>query len=773
MSGLEKFQANKAWRAKVKKLLFMQRELTPPASAPMQCQRFSLDITEDLQVFLEEKTFSREEIDQTRPGNIEEKMFETENDENKPINTNATSNYNTTKKAIPKKFSTKPYCDETMYEDQQQAIQWQRFSDESFMALEKMCDKTASDPNSTLFQYINSEHKELIVEDAKKRSGDGKQFITPCKNELREIDEEAKSLQRLLHDLCVQEQKELEKENPIKGIDITRLEDIEAPSKLWDTTIMGETTLQTSPVKMIGLLRPSTIMEECAEDESINSLSGCEDASPQVSFQSAAKGSETSTTSYYETAHDTTGSSAISKVSHIVEKTPTKQSEVFDQSLELIYLDKTLEPQHQRAAEAELGKEELKIVNNIENQSPASSFDDSEGVIELLSDDESDDVIVNANSNIVVKNEIAKEDFGTYPKDNSILHRNTKENEFALHDVKSTELIDLEKSFEVDNEKENCGVFNESSDQSLHFNDTMEEVEYMMKKGMQYMAAAETTNCGLNKQSPVVKEIATVQPVMIVKPLQEKERTFTYSPKKGNSNYSSPYKNVVNCKPTATVTGTKAKLTASSPRRTPTLNTQKTKRFLLDMKPLTKLDLFKTPSSISMRLKEPAGHKQFAHIVSPIGAYIKNTATTPLMANLKQRSDGADVRSATVFRKLEQETEIDQLKSGPTVSTVSKTSSLPKKAYITSELKHIVDERTPMTIPGGEKIQKYLENAMLPTVVRHEGKLKISSKETNPEEVAQKASFGNTTQRNNGSLANLSLMSGDISLYTMKDARKF
>lgn len=62
---------------------------------------------------------------------------------------------------------------------------------------------------------------------------------------------------------------------------------------------------------------------------------------------------------------------------------------------------------------------------------------------------------------------------------------------------------------------------------------------------------------------------------------------------------------------------------------------------------------------------------------------------------------------------------------------------------------------------------------MLPTVVRHEGKLKMSANQVNCKKTPSKTSFGNTTQRNNGSLANLSLMSGDISVYTMKDARKF
>lgn len=131
-----------------------------------------------MQVFIEGNTVSSEEqnlnhstkIEGTR--NTEEKMFEIENNENKPINVNASVQNNKTTQKIT-------FYDESVYEDKQQTLQWQRSSDDSFMALEKMCDKTASDPNSTLFQYINSDDKELIVEDAKKRSGNN--FKTPCK----------------------------------------------------------------------------------------------------------------------------------------------------------------------------------------------------------------------------------------------------------------------------------------------------------------------------------------------------------------------------------------------------------------------------------------------------------------------------------------------------------------------------------------------------------------------------------------------------------------
>lgn len=52
-------------------------------------------------------------------------------------------------------------------------VGWHKSSDDSFEALEKMCDKTASDPNSTLFQYLHSDRKEQLLAEVKKRSADG------------------------------------------------------------------------------------------------------------------------------------------------------------------------------------------------------------------------------------------------------------------------------------------------------------------------------------------------------------------------------------------------------------------------------------------------------------------------------------------------------------------------------------------------------------------------------------------------------------------------
>lgn len=49
---------------------------------------------------------------------------------------------------------------------------WEKTSDESFEALERMCDKTASDPNNTLFQYLHGTRKDNVLAKAKKLSAD-------------------------------------------------------------------------------------------------------------------------------------------------------------------------------------------------------------------------------------------------------------------------------------------------------------------------------------------------------------------------------------------------------------------------------------------------------------------------------------------------------------------------------------------------------------------------------------------------------------------------
>jgi len=82
-------------------------------------------------------------------------------------------------------------------------------------------------------------------------------------------------------------------------------------------------------------------------------------------------------------------------------------------------------------------------------------------------------------------------------------------------------------------------------------------------------------------------------------------------------------------------------------------------------------------------------------------------------------------------------------------------------------IEQVVDERTPLPMPKVPQIQKYLNSAVEPTVMRHDGKMKM------PGEAVRNPSSSHIPRRANHSLADLSLASGDVSLYTIRDAQKF
>lgn len=171
--------------------------------------------------------------------------------------------------------------------------------DDSFDAFEKMCDKTGSDPDSTLFQYLHSENRSQVVAMAKDRSVS----TSRSSNDQKEID----ALRRMLEAVGTDDM--LDNESPVKGVECTQLEDVEAPSRFWDNenTLAGgiddsvsEPKQKLSPVKMVGLLRPSTICEDNElESSGVSSLN---------SFQSA-RTRKTNASSCYETATDSSLSS--------------------------------------------------------------------------------------------------------------------------------------------------------------------------------------------------------------------------------------------------------------------------------------------------------------------------------------------------------------------------------------------------------------------------------------------------------------------------------
>ncbi|EDW64622.1 uncharacterized protein sip2 isoform X1 [Drosophila virilis] len=666
MSGLEKFQDTPAWRQKLLKHLLLDR----PAPAAPKPQRESMERRHSLDIVLDFKALM-----QARKAQLEDRQ-QHEN--------------HTTSSAISLSVKTETML-HVLNETQQQN------ADESFDALERMCDKTGSDPDSTLFQYLNSDDKEKVLALAKERS-------TRADNA---SDMEMSALRRMLDDVGDQDQ--LCNESPLKSAECTQLEDIEAPSRLWDNdfTINGnesafQQTAQTSPVKMVGLLRPSTILE--ANEADLTGLQSDESSSHNSSsFLTAhtlktAQSSETiaSGSSCYETAGDN------SLASSSKEATTLSVDDLFY---------------------AAIAKAKPHGMSKGEQQELLGDL--HETLMDLAVNDAADSTIIELSSS----GEEEEEDEDQVVKEGNDLNADIKQEESSLIDSEAEE-----------EDKEN---------KSIHLNGTMEEMEYMMQKAREYMAAKETS------PSPSPAKATSDPDVIHLHKKLPKQNTFLMTPQKGAS---SPLHQ-----------GTSSRL-PTGPCKS---------RYAINMDP-PKTKFFKQPSAIPMRRELKVQRDHFAHIVSPIRTYTQKSGTAPLMSMFREKPNINDVFNKMSIKELEEESRLCQLKRGQTVASgncnLSKLTPgcidpaarlLPKKAYISSELKQVVDERTPMPMPNVPKIQKYLDSAVEPTVLRHDGKMKMP---------AQSNSSRNTShipRRPNQSLADLSLASGDISLYTLKDAQKF
>ncbi|XP_001355782.2 uncharacterized protein sip2 isoform X1 [Drosophila pseudoobscura] len=638
MSGLNKFQDSEAWRQKLRDHLLANR--VPKKSAQMESkeQRYSLDIDEDLKKLLEARKLKKEQ---------QQKQAEA--------------------------ATTINMGDDTIYESMATGDASEH-GDDSFDAFERMCDKTASDPDSTLFQYLHSEDKKHVLAMAKENSG-----IRDLSGE-DTAQKEIEFLRRMLEQIGSEDH--LDNESPVKGVECTQLEDVEAPSRFWDsdqTLACSEDSnpepmakKNVSPVKMVGLLRPSTIIE-AYEQES--------DVSSHVSFQSAQT-QKTNVSSSYETA---TESSSIGGT--------------------LLNVDDLFYAAIKKAKPLNMSKEEEReLLGDLHGS-----------LIELASpsknDDESDYV------------------------ENTIIELSSSDEEEGISNDKAP-IFDIKEEAFADEAEEN-------KENSMHFNDTIEEIQYMMQKGLEYIAAA----------APVPATVAKPK-----SPVLQKQNTFDMSPKRLLKTAAAeflqpPVPLRSNNKPQNVMQSpSKSKI---PPRYDINMHLKKTPHTFLN-----------TPSGIPQRrqrqLKQP-----YDDIISPIRTYTQMSGTTPLMSTFRQTS--TDVFSTLAITELEQESRLLQ----PAASTsagirneldiVSASQLLPKKAYISSELQHVIDERTPIPMPNVQKIQKYLNTAVEPKVFRHDGKMKLPSD----------APVSHIPRPANQSLADLSLASGDISMYTLRDAQQF
>ncbi|XP_002003101.3 uncharacterized protein LOC6577132 isoform X1 [Drosophila mojavensis] len=648
MSGLEKFQDNPAWRQKLLKHLLTDR----PRPAAPKPQEESFDRRPSVGIVLDFPA-----LIQARKAELELKQQQQRE--------NKTSSSMDSESGQKYMF---PLAENTA----------KQMADDSFDALERMCDKTASDPDSTLFQYLNSDDKEQVLATAK----------TQCSRSNKSDDIETEALRRMLADVA--DQADLCNESPLKSAECTQLEDVEAPSRFWDNDSMLNATdshfplkTETSPVKMVGLLRPSTILE--ANEADLTGLQSDESCSLNSSFLTAktlrTELGSASGSSCYETAADDSLASSSKDV------TETAALNVDD----LFY--------------AAIAKAKPHGISKIEQEELLSDM--QETLMDMALTDAADNTIIELSSS----SENEEEQDG-------------ERNEASRESIKQEEcsLIDLDD----EEDKEN---------KSTRLNGTIEEMDYMLKKAQEYMETNKTP-----------QETSEQQPDPNIIHLHQKT--------------NSPYKFLMpqnKCEP---MLPEKSLPATGRLRHKINMNYQPTEKF------------FNEP--ILRRLAKNQTDN-FAHIVSPIRAYTQKSSSAPLMSIFRATSN-----NLSDTQPEEENSLICQLKRGQAAALAGKEAKvnpeyfnpsapfLPKKAYICSDLKQVVDERTPLAMPSVAQIQNYLDSASDPTVVRHDGKMKTPGKSC-----ATNQNKSYIPRRVNQSLADLSLASGDVSLYTIKDAKKF
>ncbi|XP_065081057.1 uncharacterized protein sip2 [Ochlerotatus camptorhynchus] len=479
--------------------------------------------------------------------------------------------------------------------------------------------------------------------------------------------------------------------------DITQLDDVEEPSCLWENTMVQCAPGKAlSPVKRMRMLRPSTIIEEATINETTTA---------------SANSKNTSLESYITTKPNLNGSDDCSIETG---------SEVYRTADDGTY-DHSKQSTVNSTTDSVFGFDAT-TVEKTSIEARDESIDVEEQVVE-----DDDDVIVLSSSDSEAENE---DNSGDYLLADSA--RMDTGSLFNNSDSLQDDPLCQEDS--IDREEVGSPLLDAIPD---HFNDTMEEMEFMMRQGMKILQQQkaqqqsiseqpkETT--GSMKKTMVASHTTPVTPISPNRYLKASQHT-SVSAKQTLFSYSASNSNSAK-KPTA------------APSAGP-----------------SSCGTFKKPVS---RFPLPKSAKKFDHIVSPIGEYIKKTPKTTLQARifcanhnlidvLHSKNDNRDSVMSSKDNLMQQE-----------VDSTTYSSSLPRKGVVCSRGAHVLDERNPVRIPGGEKMHKLLNNS--PTmVVRHEGRLRYQRETLLTEDSVE-----------NDSMADLSLASGDISVRVLKDVRRF
>lgn len=328
-----------------------------------------------------------------------------------------------------------------------------------------------------------------------------------------------------------------------------------------------------------------------------------------------------------------------------------------------------------------------------------------------------------------------------------------------------------------------------STDSSRNFNDSLERMEYMMKKGRELQEKSNTKTVA-SEMSSAVRVIDSptshyVTPTAKATSKSSQKQKFATPGLKGVTPAS------------------KTKLFSNSAKKPGSPGSQAITPATRILKPFNRVPSAKVQSMekkftspiISPGFKKPnfptsnskkesaqtgavsriptSKNKHFNHIVSPIGAYIKNIAPAPLLANVKPTSDFFD---SSYCNKIQKNLDYSVVSDKGTNTTNTKpVPSLPVKFFSLSEQQRvrfsskrklililkfvnlqIIDAKT-QKIPGGEKLNRII--GQIPSVISHEGRIHSGSpiKRTVPVD---------------DSFANMSVMSGDISVQVVRDVKR-
>ncbi|XP_052897404.1 uncharacterized protein LOC128304281 [Anopheles moucheti] len=523
--------------------------------------------------------------------------------------------------------------------------------------------------------------------------------------------------------------------------DITQLDDVDEPSGLWENTILP--TL--SPVKRMHMLRPSTILEEtsvsgpaeASKNSSIETYISTTQVAESTNMHSATSGSDV-----YRTAQDTFTTDSYAR------------SSILDMdsglTIDLTGADNRAN-NDQAEDESEYSKNSTREADSLEQ--------DVQNVIIL---DSSTSDIEDGEQQGTEYNKEEYETLGnTFPLDSIASERDESLGEASLVYDKHEE--------SAQNYLDEVSVLDEMPDR---FNDTLEETDFMMKQGLKILA--------LKKQQQQAQKhcIPTAQ--------QETHQMAKLRTDSGSEDGSRPFlhtplgKNVKKGTPLGTphlsyltpTSGMSSKLNIShgghSVGAKQTLFSSVGKNSAAK-NPIVggaaSVGSFKKPVSRLPQLKVTG--RKFDHIVSPIGAYIKKTPQSTLQAKINCHHNN-------LIDVLHSENRDSALSAGSNhgcnenhgINLKGYTSSLPGKGVISSNRAHVLDERNVVRIPGGEKMQKLINNS--PTmVIRHEGRIKFAEQTTGNE---QRKLTHNMAAMTDDSLADLSVLSNDISVRVLKDA---